>query len=440
MKILFQMMRVPLMLALGLLLLAACSAEPTATPTGAAAAASPARTVQPTATEVPVAPTDAPPTDTAAPPSSTPLPPIATTKIIVNLRAGPGVSYTVIGKLKRGERHPILGKSEDGKWWQIDFQGRMGWLPGDLVDVQGGTSIVPVISVAAAPTATLPPTAAPVRGTMVVRPTPTSLPPPPGRVYFIVQGHAAWVDPLYKDQVYEDVTVGQPGDLDVTLSTNASPLDWSEQAGMLAYVKGNKPDTLHLAGRSADRVLDSHGAILTPRWFGGGQQLAYVGLDNNFQNQVIYVVNADGSKPVNYRCFPARAGEQLRGLAVNPRSGEIVFVSNYSGKFELWEMDRGCSRPVQLTHDNADVSAPAVSPDGLRIAYVSNRTAPTDYEIYVMSADGSAPARLGEGFTPAFSPDGFWIAFARNLEVYIMDYMGGSSQPLTPGGQPSWAP
>ena len=132
----------------------------------------------------------------------------------------------------------------------------------------------------------------------------------------------------------------------------------------------------------------------------------------------------------------------MRGLAVNPKTGDIAFVSNYSGTFEIWKMDRQCSGETQLTNDNAEDSAPAFSPDGTKLAYVSNKTGPTDHQIYVMSANGGNAVSVGldESFAPAFSPDGFWLTFAHNLEVYIMDDHGGNVQPLAPGDRPTWAP
>ena len=417
-------------------LLLGCSALP-----GSTGSPAPSPSAAPgTATSVP--PTDAPapsPTPSAAATSALP-PPVATLKLPANVRAGPGTSYSIIGKCKTGSRYVVLGKSPDSKWWQIQFENRLAWIPADFTDVQGGTNSVAVVSVAPAATATLIPSPAPVRGTVISQPTATPLPPPSGRIYFIVRGQAAWVKPTALDQIYEDAALGTPGDLNQSLYTNASPLDWSPKAGKLAYVLGKQQDTLRVHDAATERVLDSHGAIVTPRWFGGGKQLAYIGYDSNFQNQALYVINADGTKPGNYRCFAARSGEQLRGLTVNRRTGDIVFVSSYTGKFELWKMDGTCSGLVQLTHDNADDSAPAFSPDGTRIAYVSNRSAPTDYQIYIMNADGTSPAALGEGFAPAFSPDGLYLAFARNLEVYIMDIGGRVEMPLTPGDRPAWAP
>ncbi|MGB8646780.1 MAG: SH3 domain-containing protein [Anaerolineae bacterium] len=428
-----------ILILLTALALAGCADSPTPTPT-LTPVVTRTPTLRPTATPVPPTATPAPPTVPPQPPTPTPLPPIATLKLPANVRAGPSTFFPIIGKLKTGSRYPIVGKSEDSKWWQIPLDNKLGWIPADFTDVQGGTNLVVVVSVAPAPTATSFPTRPAPRGTVVLDATATPLPPAGGRVYFIIQGQAAWLRPANHNEIFQDATVGTPGDLNPNLYTNASPLDWSDTAGKLAYVQSGQQDTLRVHDQNTERVLDSHGAISSPRWFGGGLQIAYIGYDNGNQNQAIYVINADGAKPANYRCFPARSGEQLRGLAVNRRSGDIVVVSNFSGKFELWKLDRYCNNLVQLTHDSADDSGPAFSPDGTRIAYVSNRSAPTDYEIYLMNANGTGPMPLGPGFTPAFSPDGLYLAFARNLEVYIMDLNGNFVDPLTPGDRPTWAP
>jgi Tol biopolymer transport system component len=382
-------------------------------------------------------------TATAAPPTATPPPPIATTKLITNVRAGPSAFFPVIGKLKKGERRPILGKSEDGKWWRIDLDGKAGWIPGDFTDVEGGTNFVAVIPVAPPPTNTPIPTRVVYGVTPPPKPTPTATPlAPSGRVYFVIQDHAAWLKPNAKDEIFSDVILGAPGDLNLYLSTNASPLDWSETAGKLAYVfnSGSQDKLQTVDGSSNVVTLASHGAISSPRWFGDGTQIAFIGYDNNFQNESIYVLNAKDGRVV--QACPAHSGEQLRGLAVNPKTGDLAFVSNYSGRFELWKMDRLCNAPKQMTNDNADVTGPSFSPDGTRLAYVSTKTSPTDHHIYIMPANGGSAVSLGltESFAPSFSPDGAWLTFAHNFEVYIMDTNGGNIETLTPGDRPRWAP
>jgi Tol biopolymer transport system component len=62
------------------------------------------------------------------------------------------------------------------------------------------------------------------------------------------------------------------------------------------------------------------------------------------------------------------------------------------------------------------VEYPAWSPDGTRIAFMGGPDGPTEYDIWVMNADGSNPVQLtdspGPDWWPAWSPDGTRIAFA----------------------------
>ncbi|MCZ6693360.1 MAG: FG-GAP-like repeat-containing protein, partial [Bacteroidetes bacterium] len=91
-------------------------------------------------------------------------------------------------------------------------------------------------------------------------------------------------------------------------------------------------------------------------------------------------------------------------------------------------------RQVTKVHDRY----PNWSPDGSRIAFMSNRN-DNNYEIYVIDPDGSNLVRLtfdpGLDETPVWSPDGNKIAFASdrkgNLEVYLMGLDGSGKINLT---------
>ena len=70
-------------------------------------------------------------------------------------------------------------------------------------------------------------------------------------------------------------------------------------------------------------------------------------------------------------------------------------------------MNRDGSSPTNLTNSPAYETFPTWSPDGLRIAFVSNRDG--NFEIYVMNADGSNQTNLsknpaGPDTEPAWSP------------------------------------
>jgi TolB protein len=74
--------------------------------------------------------------------------------------------------------------------------------------------------------------------------------------------------------------------------------------------------------------------------------------------------------------------------------------------------------------------APAWSPDGSRLAFVSRRSG--DEEIYVARADGSRPQRVtrspGPDLSPAWSPDGRQLAWSRDREIWTMRADGGGKR------------
>ena len=79
-----------------------------------------------------------------------------------------------------------------------------------------------------------------------------------------------------------------------------------------------------------------------------------------------------------------------------------------------------------------DAYAPAWSPDGSRLAFVSNRSG--DEEIYVARADGSGVTRLtklrGPDLSPAWSSDGRRLAWSRNAEIWTMNATGADKRRL----------
>lgn len=50
---------------------------------------------------------------------------------VLNIRSGPGLSYDVIGQLKRDESIEIVSSSDD--WYQIDYKGKEGWVASWLI-------------------------------------------------------------------------------------------------------------------------------------------------------------------------------------------------------------------------------------------------------------------------------------------------------------------
>lgn len=140
-----------------------------------------------------------------------------------------------------------------------------------------------------------------------------------------------------------------------------------------------------------------------------------------------------------------------------PDGSRIVFSGEREGNADLYVVNADGSGVTRLTDDPAtDVTpphglgGPVVSPDGDRIAFVSERDG--NKEIYVVAPDGTGLARLtrSEGLDgyPAFSPDGDRIAFASerdgNFDIYTIGVDGSGLTRLTdhpaPDTDPDWAP
>ncbi|MBI1928203.1 PD40 domain-containing protein [Candidatus Poribacteria bacterium] len=103
----------------------------------------------------------------------------------------------------------------------------------------------------------------------------------------------------------------------------------------------------------------------------------------------------------------ATHGEFNLQPAWSPDGAKIAFVSTRDGNNEIYVMNADGTNPMNLTHHPASELYPAWSPDGTKIAFVSGRDG--NAEIYVMNADGTNPVNLtnhpANDTTPSWSPN-----------------------------------
>lgn len=163
----------------------------------------------------------------------------------------------------------------------------------------------------------------------------------------------------------------------------------------------------------------------------------------------IHLLNANGSSnqvltrnPYDFESEPVWS----------PDGRKIAFVSDRDGEREIWVMNADGRGRRQLTHNDADEHDPDWSPDGRQIAFERNDGL-HDEEIYVVNTDGTGERQLTANetndYSPSWSPDGRQIAFASDRgggrsDIFVMKADGTGQRSLTRtragGDRPSWEP
>lgn len=265
---------------------------------------------------------------------------------------------------------------------------------------------------------------------------------PNGKILFIRSGQIYTMNPDGSNQT------------PVPHSVTANSAQWSYDGTKIAFMgtAGESRDIYMMNADGSNQVrvtnmgspsIDNFG------WSPDGTKFVYGAYYD------IYTVNIDGTNTIRVTTNQYYDSNPK----FSPDGSKIVFLGSrpYNGKpptlnDDICIINTDGTNEINLTHHPASDVSPVFSPDGTKIAFVTNRNF-NGSEVYVMNIDGSNLTQLTNNIdisdgTPAWSPDGTKIAFvtnrdeANNFEVYVMNADGTNQTRLTnsPGSDlsPSW--
>ena len=127
--------------------------------------------------------------------------------------------------------------------------------------------------------------------------------------------------------------------------------------------------------------------------------------------------------------------------AVSPDGKRLAFISNRSGEFEVWSSDLESGRLIQHTQLRGPIpGGPVWSPDGRSLIFDS--AASGNGDLYLLRPNSRMPRRLttnpSDEFNASFSPDGSQLYFTSNRtgqwEIWKMPAAGGEAEQVTETG------
>jgi len=201
------------------------------------------------------------------------------------------------------------------------------------------------------------------------------------------------------------------------------------------YIKNLSNGRLSTIGKS--------GISIDPGWRNSREVATTLSFEGD---QEIYLIKADGAIA---RRLTFSKGIDL-SPSFSPDGNKMAYVSDRNGLPQIFIEDLSSGQVNRLTFSGRYNTQPSWSPAGDKIAYTTWESG-GEINIFVTGIDGSGLKQLteqsGENESPSWSPDGRMIVFTSTRQgskkMYIMGSTGENQRPLLPSEgeqmQPCWS-
>lgn len=234
------------------------------------------------------------------------------------------------------------------------------------------------------------------------------------------------------------VKAERSGDLE-SLHSYISGIAWSPDGKLIAFVsKSSGRDVIFIVdAENGDRKMKIDpglSGMRNPSWSPDGTRIAFQGMNEGFTDLYVYGLENDNlTRLVHDKYddndpswspdgrFLTFASDRPTGIEEEGGNGFVY------GNYNIFLLDIENDEIRSLTHNPYKNNQPAFSPDGERIAFVSNRNGIDNLYLHEINTGNEFPITniISGAFSPSWSPDGDKIAFSAfnsfGFDIYILE-------------------